>query len=169
MERISKKKLITVVIVVLSIVMTSVLLNTISIIAFGKIDPYILTRTDVFVPTGYPLRFHYTVFSIDTFDYWVFKLDEAERVTIRKEYNDSESKWSVMNNYHIEQMEELKYYDRIIQSSAKKHICYLCIYDIVNQTIITNEESGILNNCSNWVILLYDVDANRYYCIRESY
>ena len=134
-------------------------------IKFGTISDYISELNVVYTPTTYANRFHYTL-SIDTFEYWVFKLSDSEKQEILKDIKTGN--WEKLNSNHIEKLDAFTHYTKVLGFTYKKHNCYICIYDRNNNIIITNSENWIHLDTTGWIIFLYDTESEKYYCIHET-
>ena len=133
--------------------------------AFGTINEYIAELGVVYVPEKPAIRFYYQMFSIDTFEYWVFKLsDEEEKIILDEAENGN---WSEMNSEHIAKI-DCEEYRKIFGNSYKNHKCYICIYDKTHKEVITDSDYETWQYATKWIIFLYDVDSNRYYCVLET-
>lgn len=133
--------------------------------AFGTINEYIADLGIVYVPQKPAIRFYYQIFSIDIFEYWVFKLNNEEEKIILDEAENGN--WSEMNSEHIAKI-DCEEYRKIFGNSYKKHKCYICIYDKSHKEVITDSDYEIWQDTTKWIIFLYDVDTNRYYCVFET-
>ncbi len=134
--------------------------------AFGTINEYIAELGIVYVPQKPAIRFYYQIFSIDIFEYWVFKLSNEEEKIILDEAENGN--WSEMNSEHIAKLEYFDEYKKIFGNRYKKHKCYICIYDKSHKEIISDSDNEIWQDTTKWIIFLYDVDSNRYYCVFET-
>ena len=132
---------------------------------FGTISDYISELDVVYTPITYASRFHYAL-SIDTFEYWVFKLSDSEKQEILKDIKIGN--WEKLNSNHIEKLDAFTHYTKILGFMYKKHNCYICIYDRNNNVIITNSENWIHLDTTGWIIFLYDTETEKYYCIHET-
>ena len=104
--------------------------------------------------------------SIDTFEYWVFKLSDSEKAEISKDIETGN--WEKLNSNHIERLDSFTSYYKIFGFLYKKHNCYICIYDRNNDVIITNSKNLIYLDTSSWIIFLYDTETGKYYCIHQT-
>ena len=132
---------------------------------FGMISEYISGLGIVYTPVTYASRFHQDL-SIDTFEYWVFKLNDSEKMEISKDIEIGN--WEKLNSNHIERLDSFTRYYKILGFLYKKHDCYICIYDRNNDAIITNSENLIYLDTSSWIIFLYDTETGKYYCIHQT-
>lgn len=134
-------------------------------VEFGGISEYISGLGIVYTPKKPANRFYYELFSIDTFEYWVFKLDKKESAKVLEDINNGN--WSEMSSEHIDKPEYFEHYKKIFGNSYKNHRCYICIYDEGWHNIITDSNEDI-KYTANLIIFLYDTDTNRYYCVYET-
>ncbi len=154
-------------IIISIIVISSLFLSHIFLVYYGNIDGYIIENTKIYIPESTPKKYHSTPFSIDTFDYWIFKLNEYEASEIEKELENGN--WNSIEQFHIYKLSELNYLKIIHKYSKLKSNCFLSIYDLKSGEIITNNDESIFLDSSNWVVFVYDKDEQYYYCIHESY
>ena len=133
---------------------------------FGRMSEYISELDVVYTPDTVPDRF-YDKLSIDTFEYWVFKLNDSEKAKISKDIETGN--WEKLNSNHIEKLDSFSDYIKILGFSYKRHDCYICIYDRDNDAIITNSENLMYFETSKWIVFLYDTETGKYYCIHETY
>ncbi len=133
----------------------------------GGINEYIAQLDIVYTPTKPAFRFYYQIMSIDTFEYWIFKLNDKEEKKILDEVE--EGKWSEVNSQHMGRLEDFEYYGKIFGEKYKDHESYICIYDEMRGNIITDSSSAIWEETANWIIFLYDTETNLYYCVYETY
>ena len=132
---------------------------------FGRISEYISELGIVYTPSTVPDRFYNDELSIDTFEYWVFKLNDSEKEEISRDIKTGN--WEKLNSNHIERLESFSYY-KILGFLYKKHDCYICIYDCNNNVNITNSKNLIYLDTSSWIIFLYDTVSGKYYCIHQA-
>lgn len=138
---------------------------------FEKVDDYILEKVEVYIPSK-KLVSYYQPLSIDIELYWVFSLNDKEKIKMADDIKNN--KWAEMEQSHVTKLQALNYfgdeneYPRIIPTSAVNHTCYIYIYDFSKDRNITNNENSITSDCDNWGIFLYDVDEGYYYLIRQS-
>ena len=157
-----------IILIIISIIITLWLfLSHIYLVYYGNIDEYIIENTKVYIPESTPKKYHSTKFSIDTFDYWIFKLNEDEASELEKELENYN--WNQIEPFHIYKLSELDYLKIIHKYSLLQSNFYLCIYDLTTGKIITNNDESIFLDSSNWVVFLYDKDEQYYFCIHESY
>ena len=136
-------------------------------VMFGTINENIAELGVVVTPTKPANRFYYQIISIDTFEYWVFNLNERESEPIIEDIEDGN--WTEMTSNHIDKLEYFEYYDKIFKDDYKEHKCYICIYDELRGRIITSSENQIWEDTTGWIIFLYDMDDSKYYCVYETY
>lgn len=155
------KKLIIILLVI------SQLLIAINILCFGKINPYITEQNVVYTPTKLPSRFHYTIISIDEFQYWVFRLNNKEEQIIINEAENG-GNWTKMTDEHVDKLDSFDSYIKIFGYFYRYHDCYISIYDAQNGEIITNSENLIYLDTTEWIVFLYDTDTNKYCCVFQT-
>ena len=132
--------------------------------SFGPLNPYISDMNIVYTPTKPAYRFH-RWYWIDIYDYSVFRLSNREEKIILKEAENG--KWSEMTLNHIDKIDSMEYRE-FLDFSYRYHKCYVCIYDIQHDEIITDSENYIPYDTTQWVIFLYDTLANKYYCVFQT-
>lgn len=132
---------------------------------YGKIDDVVIEADVVFTPERPADRFYYDLFSIDVFEYWVFKLEDEEKYNVLNEVENGN--WSEMTLFHVGKIKSL-YGGRIFKKSFENHKCLICIYDKKSKTVINDSENEIWEDTTKWIIFLYDTEDNRYYCIYET-
>lgn len=131
---------------------------------FGTLNPYISDLNIVYTPTKPAYRFH-RWYWIDIYDYSVFRLSNREEKIIIQEAENG--KWSEMTEQHIYKLDYMDY-DEFLDYSYRYHKCYICIYDIQHDVIITNYENDIPYATTQWIIFLYDTQTNKYYCVFQT-
>ncbi len=151
-------------IIIVLIIIFSIFTHCIKL-KFGTLSEYISELEVVYTPNTYASRFHQAL-SIDTFEYWVFKLSDSEKVEISKDIENGN--WEKLNSNHIERLDSFTRYYKVLGFLYKKHDCYICIYDRNNDVIITNSENLIYLDTSSWIIFLYDTETGKYYCIHQT-
>lgn len=132
-----------------------------------RIDEYIKYNTNVYIPFGIPIKYHSTLVSIDTFDYWIFKLNDRQAKIINDEIENGY--WEKMQLFHTLKLSHLDYIEIIQKHSSLQDDCYLCIYDLKTGKVITNSNEQITVDSSNWVVFVFDKTNNYYYCIHETF
>ena len=131
---------------------------------FGNINPYISELNIVYTPNKPAYKFHYWHW-IDVYEYYVFRLsDKEEKIIIQEAENGN---WSEMTLNHIDRIDSMDY-GEFLDFSYRYHKCYVCIYDIQHDEIITDSENYIPYDTTQWVIFLYDTLANKYYCVFQT-
>lgn len=141
--------------------------TTVSRCCFGNMNSYIEGLNIVYTPTKTASRFHYTIMSIDIFEYWVFRLNNKEEKIIIQEAENG-GNWSKMTDEHVDKLDSFDHYIKIFGYFYRYHDCYICIYDDQNGKVITNSDNRIYLNTTEWIIFLYDTDTNKYYCVFET-
>lgn len=126
----------------------------------------------VYTPAGdhLPRKFHATIFSIDEYMHWVYKLNETEQKEILSDIENGN--WSLMDEniyYRIKAFDGFYGGSKILSNSLLNHECYVCVYDPNQEKIMTNDADYFCDDDSvyhaNWVIFLYDTETFKYYCI----
>ena len=135
-------------------------------VTFGTINEYISDLGIVWSPSSPANRFHYSIISIDIFEYWVFSLNKSEKEKISNDLKDGN--WNKLENNHIDKLDYFSKYKTILGNSYKKHDCYICIYDCKNDEVITNSENMIFEDTTKWIVFLYDTKTNKYFCIHQT-
>lgn len=161
------KSIIIIGVVISFCVLLICLVSSFSLTLYGNVDESIVKGTDIYIPESVPKKYHTTIFSIDTFDYWIFKLDDGETTEIESELENGN--WNKLETFHILKLSEVDYLSIIGKYSSLKNNCYLCIYDLSTGEIITNNNEYIIADSCNWVVFLYDADTNYYFCFHERY
>lgn len=133
---------------------------------FGGINEYIAELDVVYTPQKTATRFYYQLMSIDTFEYWIFKINNDEKQILLEDIE--EGNWSVMTPEHIDKIEYFEHYDKVFGDAYKRHECYICIYDKSRNEVITESKNEIWQDTTKWIIFLYDTEYNRYYCVYET-
>ncbi len=151
--------------VALIVVLVFVLFQLFSM-RFGTITEYIYELDIVFVPTSAAERFRYSVFSGDVFEYWIFELNDLEEKLVLKDIENGN--WDKLRPNHIEKLDSFNQYRKILGNKYKNRNCYICIYDCKNNEIITNSKNMVYEDTSKWLIFLYDIEYNRYFCIHQT-
>ena len=166
MGKIHNKKLGLFLKLVLSVVLIDALLVVAPRIYFylQPVDSFIKEGTEAYTPSGIPVKHHIDFFSIDTYEYWVYKLNDSQCEEIDADIQ--EGNW--------EKMSPLQYnrfpfnYKEIFRKDINFSDCYIIVYDAHGERLITGNSRNIMDITSNWVIIIYDNANSYYYCIHQS-
>ena len=129
---------------------------------FGTLNPYISDLNIVYTPTKPAYKFH-RWYWIDIYDYSVFRLSNKEEKIILQEAENG--KWSELTQHHINLLDYYEDYYEFLDYSYRYHKCYICIYDELNNQIVTDFCEDIP---PNRIIFLYDTETNKYYCVLDT-
>ena len=141
-------------------------------IKIGSVNPYVVEKNIVYVPEKTPRRFHYDLvgvfFGNDHFEYWVIKPDKSDREALLADIEDGN--WSKFNSQYDSVLYYYNYYGDeftkpVISKPLNSESTYICYYDDVSEKIYDFDESFLT---SQWIIYIYDLVENIYYCIHQS-
>lgn len=136
---------------------------------FGKMDSYIIELVDIYIPGGASDEFNREL-SIDIYDYWIFHLNNKEQDEIKKDIEMNN--WRIMNDTDVMIVCDYTNFDvdnNDIYKSINNHKCYIYIFDCDNEIELPNNKGYFLgNDCSHWLIFIYDTVSNYYYVIHQS-
>lgn len=116
-----------------------------------------------------PRKFHVTIFCIDEYIHWVYKLNEEEQKAVLTDIE--KGNWTLLNEdiyWGIKEFDGLYGGGEILSENLLKHECYVCVYDPNQEQIITNKYDDYYYfnvGHSAWAIYLYDTETCKYYCM----
>ncbi len=116
-----------------------------------------VSETGVYTPGGIPNEYHNDFFSIDIFEYWVYKLNKSEQKEIEE---DLKSGYWLPGSYSILWKFGLE------QESDDESECYTCCYDVRNESFVRVRDTE--NYPSPCIIYFYDAVTHYYYCVHWS-
>lgn len=121
----------------------------------------------VYTPKGdhLPVKFHVTLFCIDNYMHWVYKLNDEEQNEVLEDIENEN--WTLLNESIFMKIKDFDGFyggSEILKKRLLDHECYVCVFDPNKEQIITNEDEYFMYH-SEWVIFLYDTQACKYYCI----
>ncbi len=139
----------------------------------SKVNPYITDKQIVYVPESVPRKFHYDLvgffFGNDGFEYWVIKPNKADKEALLEDVQNGN--WSDFNGQYNDILFGLNYYGNeftkpVISKQLNSEGTYICYYDDVKEEVVNEFDSSFIT--SQWIIFIYDSEANIYYCIHQS-
>lgn len=86
-----------------------------------------------------PRKFHVTIFCIDEYMHWVYKLNTEEQEAVFADIENGN--WTLLNDniyYGIKEFDGFYGGGEILSKSILEHECYVCVYDPNQEQIITN-------------------------------
>ena len=115
-----------------------------------------------------PRKFHVTIFCIDEYMHWVYKLNKEEQNEVLADIENGS--WTLLNEdiyYGIKDFDGFYGGGKILGKELLNHKCYVCVCDPYEDRIITNEDDYcyLYGYHSQWVIYLYDTETCKYYCL----
>ncbi len=131
----------------------------------SKVNEYITEKNIVYIPDKMALRFYHNFGFTDSEDYWILKPSKNDRKKIQEDI--LADKWSEIEIQHLNVIsytglvEEHKPLQRALEGEEK----YICVYDNLNNTIITNDEELCESSTTQWVIFIYNADKGLFCCI----
>lgn len=123
---------------------------------YENINNSYVSETGVYTPGGIPQEYHIDL-SIDTFEYWVYKLNKSEQKEIEE---DLKSGYWLSGDYNNIRKFGFE------QETDGVNECYICCYDVYNECFVSVID--IENYPSPCVIYFYDAVTHYYYCIHWS-
>ena len=131
----------------------------------SPIDDFIKEQTKVYTPSGIPTRHHVAFFSIDTDEYWVYKLSDKQCYEINEDIKNGTWEKLELRHYWAFPWN----YSRVFMNKTELfNDCYIVIYDASHNRFLTNSNTAIAEATSNWVIIIYDKTNGYYYCIHQT-
>ena len=115
-----------------------------------------------------PIKFHVTIFCIDEYMHWVYKLNKDEQKEVLADIE--KGNWTLLNEdifCGIKDFDGFYGGGKILGKELLNHKCYVCVCDPYEDRIITNEDDYcyLYGYHSQWVIYLYDTETYKYYCL----
>lgn len=161
MELSKKKKVFIVILITLILLIGSYRVY----LFLSPIDSFIKSEINIYTPSGIPVKHKFELFSIDTNEYWVYKLNSRQIEKVNR--NITEEYWEKLDSRHLDRF-PCRYDEVLFKRTDLTNDCYICIYDAFHKEIITDKSEDIAATTSNWVIIIYDKANKYYYCIHQS-
>lgn len=127
-----------------------------------KIDDYIVDLNVVYTPNTVAKKAHREIFSIDSFDYWVFELNENQKSEISRELENGN--WTNEKNDYCYKAFSFVLADLDMENILYDEDTYVCIYDYHNKQITPLEESSEKLLPEQNLVFLYNKRTGLYLC-----
>ena len=128
-----------------------------------KIDSYITEKNIVYTPDTLAVKSHKDIISIDTFNYWIFKLNDEQKAEISEELDNGN--WSQVNNLHLNKLSGFLYEEKEFEPIIYNSACKICVYDDFNGRIVTSEDKSVYDLLTQTIIFVYEPENGYYICI----
>lgn len=158
MDKVRKQLVAVIVIVVCLLTILSALVYT----KYKRIDDYIIDLNIVYTPNTVAKKAHRDIFSIDSFDYWVFELNEKQKSEIERELTSDN--WTNEKNDYCYKAFSFVLDDLNAKSILYDDDTYVCIYDYRNKEVTKVEESSGQMLPEQNLVFLYNQRTNLYLC-----
>lgn len=127
-----------------------------------KIDNYIVDLNIVYTPNAVAKKTHREIFSIDSFDYWVFELNENQKSEINRELTNGN--WTNEKNDYCYKAFSFVLTDLNMENILYDEDTYVCIYDYHNKKVTQVEESSEKLLPEQNLVFLYNQRTGLYLC-----
>ncbi len=128
----------------------------------NSIDDYIVDLNVVYTPNTVAKKAHREIFSIDSFDYWVFELNENQKSEISRELENGN--WTNEKNDYCYKAFSFVLADLDMENILYDEDTYVCVYDYHNKKVTPFEEFSEEMLPEQNLVFLYNKRTGLYLC-----